>query len=330
MTKTSLNGASDIPTVTGEGDAGNRETESEEKPQERLLKVTSTPDRGLAVFAARKIKAGTLVLAETPLIYLDKNEENDSAVLEHRFSTLSRAEQKLYLCLFDAQKSRMSRIASIYYSNCYNCDGFKKDGRGGSAVGVLVSRINHNCVPNVQFCYDEACNEMRFHAIRDIPKGKEVCSNYDKAVFEVVGKRQRKQQMYYGFICRCEACEPKNEFWAKSDDRRKGMLEAFRTVQECEKQFFTEDVKQDEKQSAVVEASNALVRLEGLLIKECLVGVPLANTYRSLAKWSERQGNAEQTAKWKVKEREVCVVGFGIDAERTKEIDQKLKALRKC
>ncbi len=178
-------------------------------------KFSAPSDRGLAVFTTRKIKAGTLILAETPIVSLSKAEENEPSAIERDFSHLLKADQKAYLKLFDAQKSRMTPVVSIYYSNCYNCEGFKLDGTGGSALGAMASRINHSCIPNLQFSYDEASNEMRFFAIRDIPRGKEVVSNYDKAVFDVAAKRQGKQQMYYGFQCKCEACVPQSEYLGK-------------------------------------------------------------------------------------------------------------------
>ncbi|KIW89126.1 uncharacterized protein Z519_09978 [Cladophialophora bantiana CBS 173.52] len=306
---------------------------SRSRPRDDLLEVVSTSDRGLAVFSTRKIKAGTLVLAERPLISLDKDEENDASAIEREFSKLSRTEQKIYLRLFDAQKSRMSRVVSIYYSNCYNCGGFRPS-QGGSAIGVLSSRFNHSCVPNLQFSYDEGSNEMRFYAIRDISRGKEMCSNYDKSVFEVTTKRQRKQQMYYGFVCRCEACEPKNEFWARSDERRMGMYDAIRAVQRCEKNLSagSDTVIGEEEQAGRVElaeeALRSLARLEGLLLKEGLVGAPLANTYRSMAKWAERKGDrgGDEAVTWRIKELGVCITAFGEDAQRTKDIEAQLDA----
>ncbi|KIW28225.1 uncharacterized protein PV07_07905 [Cladophialophora immunda] len=306
------------------------------RPEDDMLQVISTPDRGLAVFSTRKIKAGTLVLAEHPLISLNKHEENDYSTVEREFSKLSRAEQKVYLRLFDARKSRMSRVVSIYYSNCYNCEGFRPGGQGGSAIGALSSRLNHSCVPNVQFSYDEGSNEMRFYAIRDISRGKELSSNYDKSVFEVAAKRRRKQQMYYGFVCRCEACEPKNEFWVKSDERRLAMYDAVRAVQWCERRLAAEgdaamvDKAQVGEAELVEEALSSLTRLEGLLLKESLVGVPLANTYRSMAKWAERKGDHgdDEAVKWKVKELEMCITAFGRDCQRTRDIEVKLEALQ--
>ena len=225
----------------------------------------------------------------------------------------------------------MSRVVSVYYSNCYNCEGFKADRQGGSCIGAISSRINHSCIPNVLFSYHEATNEMRFYALKDIPRGKEVCSNYDKSVFEIAAKRKRKQQMFYGFVCKCEACEPKSEFWAKSDERRKAMSEAVRAVQGCEKRFSAVDAEQTRlgKAEATSEAIAALARLEGLLLKEGLVGIPLANTYRSMAKWAERKAvSVENVVKWKTRELEVCITAFGEDAQRTRDVEAKLQGFQ--
>ncbi len=309
-------------------------------PQEKalLIEVVSTPDRGLAVFAAQRIKAGTLILAEKPLISLDKDEEDDPRAVEREFSRLSRQQQKLYLGLFDAEKSRMSTVASIYYSNCYNCDGFKvgkaggvedggqqqrRIGGGGSAVGLLSSRINHSCVPNVQFWYDEVSDEMRFRAVRDIPRGRELCSSYDRSgAFETAVQRRRKLQIYYGFVCRCEACEPLTEFWARSDERRRDMHDVFRALQGWDRQFAE---GKDKKLVVCAAALAALVKLEALLLKEGLVGgAALANTYRSMAKWAERGGDTPAAFKWKTRELQVCVVSFGPDARRTRDIQVRL------
>ncbi|KIV96850.1 hypothetical protein PV10_00666 [Exophiala mesophila] len=302
-------------------------------PQDDLIEILSTPDRGLAVFASRKIKAGNLVLAERPLLRLSKEEENDSDAIEREFSRLSHADQKIYLKLFDAQKSRMTRVTSIYYSNCYNLDSFRPDGKGGSAVGAIASRFNHSCVPNLQLSFNFDKNLMMFYAIRDIPRGKEVCTNYEKNVFDAAVTRQRKLQMYYGFMCQCEAClgPAKNEFWAKSDQRRRAMFEAFKRIQECEKGYTASAVETedpDPTQSVyIVEALAALVKLESLLVKEGLNGVVLTNTYRSLSKWSERLQDYPQAARWKEKEEINSLHGLGPHAFRTIECDKKIKEL---
>lgn len=303
-------------------------------PQDKYLEVKSTSDRGLAVFASRKIKAGTLILSERSLLALCKDEEDDHLALQREFSNLSRQGQKRFLKLFDAEKSRMPRVASIYYSNCYNLDSLAPDGRGGSALGNIASRLNHSCIANAQFSYDFDRKQMMFYAIRDIPRGREVCSNYEKNVFEIAIKRMQKLRMYYAFDCQCEACEgaQKNEFWARSDERRKSMLSTFKQVQKCDHVFLkqeAENVQSDDehKDKVIEEAISALTTMEKLLLKECLTGIVLANTYRSLSKWCERQHRLVDAVKWKEMELRNCELGLGSHAYRTREAERKLADL---
>lgn len=304
-------------------------------PQDKYLEVKSTPDRGLGVFATRKIKAGTLILSEQSLLSLCKDEEDDHSAVEREFMKLSRADQRKYPKLFDAEKSRMPRVASIYYSNCYNLDSLAPDGKGGSAIGNLASRFNHSCIANAQFSYDFDHKQMMFYAIRDIPRGREVCSNYEKNVFETATRRIQKLRMYYGFGCGCEACQggDKNEFWGRSDERRKAMLVAFRQVKQCDKIFLKQEAENgwsdDESKNKVLEeAISALTRLETLLLKECLTGIVLSNTYRSLSKWCERNQQLVEAVKWKEMEWHNCTMGLGGHAYRTREAGKKLTELK--
>ena len=113
------------------------------------------------------------------------------------------------------------------------------------------------------------------------------------------------------------------------------MGEVVAVVRGCEKGFGEveggeeEGGKNENRDEVVNEAVQALKRLEVLLIKEGLFGVPLANTYRSLAKWVERKDgkNDEEVVGWKVKELEVCIIGFGRDAQRTSDIERGLREL---
>lgn len=105
-----------------------------------------------------------------------------------------------------------------------------------------MSRVNHSCLPNVQFSFEEdlpddfsmsppqdyaehdvvatdaeACSYNRnqgimlFHTIKDIPAGKEVMSNYESA-YLLASDRQLKQQMHYGeFLLEPAMIRPWNE-----------------------------------------------------------------------------------------------------------------------
>ncbi|KAK5464549.1 hypothetical protein LTS15_001111 [Exophiala xenobiotica] len=152
--------------------------------------------------------------------------------------------------------------------------------------------------------YNETSNEMRFHAVRDIKKGGKVLSCYERGYFDTAARRQGK--LMAG-----------TTFWERSDEMRSEMGRLVRDVLWLEKNFLETEV--EEKADVVKEALEDLTRLDGLLLKEGLVGLPLMNVYRSLAKWSERlPGNVEGTVSWKTRELEVCTRGYcGFDRVRS-------------
>lgn len=303
----------------------------DESPSSPHCEVRTTPDRGQALFATRRIKPGTLIFTEEPLVALSKELEESYDAIEAAFSALGRRDKKTYLSLFDAQKSRMSSVVSIYYSNCYSTESFfvstlqdasngTDSAVNGSCIGALSSRINHSCVPNVSFSFQPPSpahprGQMRFYAIRAVARGKELLSNYDKGIFETAARRQQKYMLHYGFRCNCEACVPTTEFWGRSDERRRAMRGVVAEVKVFERRWVKGGDGGGHGDGVVGEAVAALRTLEGLLVKEGLVAMSLANVYRSLAKWAERGGRDAWI--WKGKELEVCEAVFGKRAPRS-------------
>lgn len=281
-----------------------------------------TPNKGFAVFATRRILPGTLVLAETPVIRISGAEEAagdtqaDSA-LYSAFSELPRAQQKEFRTLHDTQKAGFTQTKSIYFSNCYNLS--VRSSEGGSCIGLKASRMNHSCVPNVQFSFSDSLGQMLFYAIRPIARGKEVLSTYD-TVFETRAQRQRKQVMYYGFRCDCEACVPMNEFWEKSDERRAELVMLRKEVKKAEKRWEEGEMNIGKTTGVLAD----LKRMESLMIKESLMGDCLANVYKSLAKWASRAGREVEELEWKTKQRDVWINCGGRGSARVVAIDKTI------
>jgi hypothetical protein len=176
---------------------------------------------------------------------------------------------------------------------------------------------------------------MTFHALKNIPAGKELLSTYEKNIFLPRDQRKRRLLMDYGFHCDCEACMPKTAFWEKSDQRRKTMGELVKRAKRAETEG---DMKRHENAAAAVaselnklveEAIDALTKLEDLLLREGLLYTPLANVYRSLAKWSARLGDAgkRKEIEWKRKELQVSLSCFGRECERTRELREGIEGL---
>jgi len=216
------------------------------------IEVKSTPNKGYALFAASHIPKGTIVLAERPTIRLTTEDEamKDAAdeILEEKLHQLPTRTQKYFKKLHNARKDGFTKLRSIYHSNCYNLDGSRST-FGGSCIGLTASRINHSCIPNVQFTFLETIPEqllntvqdndvdaegdveelssvdgiMVFRALRAISKGKEIVSNYE-TVYAIRSQRQLQLQLHYGFQCDCDACTVSSEFWAADDGRRQQMI----------------------------------------------------------------------------------------------------------
>lgn len=316
-----------------------------------LVEVRNTVDRGFALFATSRIPRGKLVLAEIPVLRLtSQDEENEAAVdqiLSNKFDRLPKTFQKDFKKLHDAKKAGFSRLKSVYHSNCYNLEAPRsKD--GGSCVGFIASRINHSCIPNVQFSFSEIIPEhifdsqsgtsmrngaeansengvMLFHALKTIPRGKEIVSNYE-TVYATASQRQLQLQMHYGFRCRCEACVALTDFWTKSDERRREMMNHRNELKRMEKVFTKHErlksggahaSKHCQKREETGEAERTEVRhgislnetffdeavgnleaLDDLLAKEGLAGtIEQESVQREKEAWIERaKANREMTS----------------------------------
>lgn len=337
-----------------------------------LLDVRKTIGKGIGVFAARKIPAGTLVVVEAPLIRLTKAQEHspdgDDEELKERsirqqYNALPTSLRKGYDKLFDTEKPQFSRQKSIFYSNCYNLDQHSE--YGGACIGLLASRINHACGGhNIQFsfadnAYLEVCandnstdesdsasssrasldSERRsgliiMHAIKDIPKGKELLSNY-LSPFMVSQARQNELQMHYKFTCDCSACMQQG-FWADSDERRSQMRRYKASIERSEAAFQAHiNAKQDANEmkpcksdlvilQEAASAIEALSKLANLLVKEGLSGYDLVLVYRDLAKWSFRNDDERSGKRWTAKERELSILCFGSGSKQVAAIDKTL------
>lgn len=321
---------------------------SDDQNDRTLFEIRRTSDHGVGLFAAYRITAGTCVFSEEALISLPRDLEEDPDAIEAAFWSLSKRDRKQYLKLFDAQKSRMSQKVSIYYSNCYSTDDFAQrpstspapemtdpQHDGGSCIGVISSRINHSCLPNLSFSYSppsltHAKGEMRFYAIKNIARGKELLSSYDKSIVDSRSKRRQKHMLHYGFTCDCEACVPKSNFWEKSDERRREMGICLKIASAAERDYEHARKRGTDTSVEIDKALEALTRLVDLLTKESLTHKPLANVYRSLAKWSSRKGDPSNGRSWKQMEFEVCVRCFGKASGRVQGIRLELLALHKA
>lgn len=245
------------------------------------IEVRCTPTKGYALFAASHIPKGAIVLAEIPAIRLtaedeDKKLEADD-VLRAKFDQLSKKSQKNFTKLHNANKDGFTRLRSIYHSNCYNLEG-SRSVFGGSCIGLTASRINHSCIPNVQFSFletvpeqlfgddEDACSNIKkhkpsdgvmvFRALKAISRGKEIVSNYE-SIYATRSQRQYEFQMHYGFQCDCDACTSPTEFWARDDERRHEMIKLRSRVDAIESRIAVKKENSSEAQTYYLKTKRA-------------------------------------------------------------------------
>lgn len=191
-----------------------------------LFEIRITSDRGRGMFATSPIPLGKRILHEAPIITLPFPYWRPPD-LHRAFSKLSSTQQETYLTLhsahgqdsshdppFPLSTSNIDRIVAEEHRAAHNAPNRSLDSvfltncmpAGANSAGIYptASRINHSCVPNAFFAWNEFLRQITVHAIRDISVGDEVLICYCDP-FEGVAMRAEHLRRY-GFICQCTAC----------------------------------------------------------------------------------------------------------------------------
>ncbi|KAK3823226.1 MAG: hypothetical protein J3Q66DRAFT_397689 [Benniella sp.] len=164
-----------------------------------LTTILDTPDKGKGMFATKSIERGTLILSETPLLYI-----GDSTPVMNRLavSSLNSGERGLFHSLYNAfSKESADKDGGIIQTNAIPL----KPGAQEYAVYRNISRINHSCVPNASHTWDPKSKKGSIYAIKDIPAGKEILLNYIE-LRTMLADRERVLQHLFQFTCHCELC----------------------------------------------------------------------------------------------------------------------------
>jgi SET domain-containing protein len=216
-----------------------------------LYEIKSAGKKGLGVFAKVPINRGTTIMLEKPLIifrngsYLpssiidaydalptDSKEEFMTLVSVHnvkrsryllsayespppeKLATQSAERQRMWN-MFEVRTSGKKSVLSRFYANAIVV-------KEGAAICMEASRINHSCVPNASYQWDEYADAMQIRITKDIPADTEITISYLDPCYD---RKNRKEilALSYDFKCNCIACGPMHEpssFAANSYDRR--------------------------------------------------------------------------------------------------------------
>lgn len=183
-----------------------------ESDNKTLFLTKEIKGRGTGLVATKKIPAQTQVLAETPLLKLEDeiDDETEIALVIKAFEKLNARDQSAYLNLsafasevYQSQSvwktlsDEHRKVIAVWGANNWN-----------DMVFEVGCRINHACAPNLETSWNERSGKQVWVAMRDIEGGEELTGTY---VYDIVshGTSYRREELkrHWGFECGCEACD---------------------------------------------------------------------------------------------------------------------------
>jgi len=184
---------------------------------------TELEGRGIGCVAYyAKIKAGSHILREKPLLYVDPSLEMGTKkhiqAIWRAFESLPKQSKEDYLSLslidYNAQdstwlhlgeevniilpewKGSQKRVFKIYSNNAF-----------GNGVFLKMSRFNHACKPNAEAFWNEETGITDLVAIRSIQPGDEITISYLGMHCQDRDERRSILEKGWGFRCMCSACD---------------------------------------------------------------------------------------------------------------------------
>ena len=92
-------------------------------------------------------------------------------------------------------------------------------------IFLEASRLNHSCIPNAHFTYNQNLNRITVYAIKTIKQDKEIFVTYDaEKAYETTQVRHEDLTINYSFKCDCKACDD-SPFASTSKQRRQQMMD---------------------------------------------------------------------------------------------------------
>ncbi|KAL8371077.1 hypothetical protein RB595_001097 [Gaeumannomyces hyphopodioides] len=180
------------------------------------------PGKGLGLVAARPIRRGELIMARPPVIVVHQDAidmEAEAARLRLYDAAMAQlpqgtVEDFLSLAVQSATKDRGRKVKDIMDTNSFNT---VVGGLSHVASYLDVSRLNHDCRPNLVFHVSPSLNHMTY-AVRDIAAGEELTISYLDP-FRAREVRRARAERNWGFACTCSQCSLAPPLAAESDDR---------------------------------------------------------------------------------------------------------------
>ncbi|KAI4231386.1 MAG: hypothetical protein LQ349_005645 [Xanthoria aureola] len=186
------------------------------------------PGKGRGTIALHAITAGTLILAERPLVSVNNVEDRNIsqatiARINNAVQQLTPAELQEYQALFKPFPRRTAHPdKERFLANNFHMES-SQGSKQTQGVFLRAARFNHSCIPNAWCNWNpdyrtpgQIRGSLTVYAIRNIDQGDEIVVNYhsDNA-YKEASERQRLLLEHYDFRCNCPACQPGGEHAAR-------------------------------------------------------------------------------------------------------------------
>ncbi|TLD24249.1 hypothetical protein PspLS_06308 [Pyricularia sp. CBS 133598] len=189
-------------------------TSQEGKNTKKPFRAQAIAGKGIGLVAKRPIAKGELIMAETPAILVHKlalEEPTDIYFpgLELAVSKMTAPTRKTFMAQgtqgdFQGAMGIMDRLFTNSFQMALS--GVGADNKAGFHYGNFpnVSKLNHDCRPNMVFHIDNNLVH-RTHAVRDIQPGEELTISYVEQM-DPARDRQARTRSSLGFVCGCSHC----------------------------------------------------------------------------------------------------------------------------
>ena len=172
------------------------------------VEIHEIPEKGLGVVAKRDLPKGTRIIKETPVLFSDWDMESIHRI--YRSLDESKRREIERLCHAPVQRGPMNPV------DLYNV--WKAIPSRHAGILLLISRINHSCVPNAILYPHMTLQQIVIHLTRNVRAGEEITISYcDPCHLPTSDERNKQLQTLYHFTCSCPACTTDK---AASDRRR--------------------------------------------------------------------------------------------------------------
>ena len=266
--------------------------------------------KGLGMFATINIPKGTRILAEKPFLTFAKSPELSLSdryapnEVSEAFGRLPDSKRLKYMQLHCPKRTDCSVLVRTYEANCYEMGS-------GDCVCIDASRINHSCIPNAHYSWNDIIRRLTVHAVKDIREGEEITISYCSGFCNL--KERRRKLKPYVFTCLCPACREDTDFGRLSRNRRQEMVDLRQKIADYQNDPGAARAKYfyfDER-SAILKILRVIDE-EGLVREKSMI-------YRDAVDWALRKGYREMALKYASKELEVDLCCTGKDSPSYQE-----------